>query len=80
MDNGLILRQFDEIEDKLEKVVAACRSYEAVNIELKKRIAELEEELQGKIESEKNYLAEKDFIRLKIDNLLGRLNVITDAH
>ena len=80
MDNELILRQFDEIESKLEKVIAVCKSYEAINIELNNKIVKLEEELQGKIETEKSYSMERNIIRSKIDNLLSKLNGITEAH
>lgn len=80
MDNELILRQFDEIEDKLEKVVAVCKSYEAINLELKNKIVKLEEELQGRIENEKSYSMERNVIRSKIDNLLSKLEVITETH
>lgn len=79
MDNETILRRFDEIEDKLEKVVAVCKSYEAVNLELKNKIVKLEGELQEKIEKEKGYLLEKNVIRSKIDSLLSKLDVITGA-
>lgn len=37
MDKEMILSQFEEIEQKLEKVVALCKSYEAITIELKKQ-------------------------------------------
>lgn len=80
MDNELILRQFDEIENKLEKVVAVCKSYEAINLELNNKIVKLEEELQGKIETEKSYSLERNIIRSKIDNLLSKLDGITEAH
>jgi len=80
LDNELILRQFDEIENKLEKVVAVCKSYEAINIELKNKIVKLEEELQGKIEAEKSYSKERNIIRSKIDNLLSKLDGISETH
>ncbi len=80
MDNELILRQFDEIENKLEKVVAVCKSYEGINLELNNKIVKLEEELQGKIETEKSYSLERNIIRSKIDNLLSKLDGITEAH
>jgi hypothetical protein len=80
LDNKLILRQFDEIENKIEKVIAVCKSYEAINIELNNKIVKLEEELQGKIEAEKSYSMERNIIRSKIDNLLSKLDGITEAH
>jgi len=80
LNKEIILRQFEEIEQKLEKVVALCKSYEAINLELKSKIMKLEEELQGKIEAEKSYSHERDLIRSRIDNLLSKLNGITEAH
>jgi len=80
LDNELILRQFDEIENKLERVVAVCKSYEAINLELNSKIVKLEGELKGKIETETSYSLERDIIRSKIDNLLSKLDGITEAH
>ena len=79
MDNELILRQFDEIENKLERVVAVCKSYEAINLELNSKIVKLEGELKGKIETETSYSLERDIIRSKIDSLLSKLDGITEA-
>lgn len=79
MDKELILRQLDEIENRLEKLVAVCKSHEATNLELKNKIVKLEEELQGKIEKEKSHLQERDIIKSKIDNLLSRLSGVTEA-
>ncbi|MBU1054513.1 MAG: hypothetical protein KKC46_11900 [Proteobacteria bacterium] len=79
MDTELILRQFDEIENRLEKLVAVCKSYEATNSELKSTIVKLEEELQEKSEREKDYIQERDIIKSKIDNLLNRLGDVTEA-
>jgi hypothetical protein len=79
LDKETILRQFEEIEQRLEKVVVLCKSYEAINSELKNKIIKLEEELQGKIEAEKSYFHERDLIRSRIDNLLSKLNDITEV-
>jgi len=79
LDNELILRQFDEIENKLERVVAVCKSYEAINLELSSKIVKLEGELKGKIETETSYSLERDIIRSKIDSLLSKLDGITEA-
>ena len=79
MDKELILQQFDEIENRLEKLVAVCKSYEATNSEFKNNIVRLEEELQEKIEKEKSYIQERDIIKSKIDNLLSRLSDLTEA-
>lgn len=77
MDNEYILRQFEEIEKKVEKLVDAYKSLEASNLELTNKIKRLKEELQSKVEAENNYAEEKALIRSKIDSLLIRLEDIT---
>ena len=79
MENEGIVRQFDEIEQKVGRLITASQSLEAMNQELRKKVDSLENELQGKVSSEKSYIEERDLIRSKIDNLLVRLAEITDA-
>jgi peptidoglycan hydrolase CwlO-like protein len=78
LDNEIILRQFEEIEKKLERLIDVYKSLEATNIELKDKIKRLEEELQGKVDAENKYTQEKNLIRSKIDGLLVRLEDITE--
>lgn len=77
MDNEYILRQFEEIEKKIEKLLDAYKSLEASNLELTNKIKRLKEEVQSKVEAENNYAEEKALIRSKIDSLLIRLEDIT---
>ena len=79
MDNEEVIRQFEEIEHKVERVIEACKSHEATNLELINKIGRLEEELQKKTEAENNYLKERALIRSKIDSLLVRLEDITEV-
>ena len=79
MDNEFILRQFEEIEKKVEKVIDVYKSLEATNLKFKDKIKGLEEELQGKVDAETNYTQEKALIRSKIDSLLVRLEDITEV-
>jgi cell division septum initiation protein DivIVA len=79
LDNEFILKQFDEIEKKVENLINVCRSFETTNLELKNKVERLEEELQGKVEAENNYAQERALIRSKIDGLLGRLEDMTEA-
>lgn len=79
MDNEIILRQFEEIEKKVERLIDVYKSLEATNLELKNKIKRLEEELQGKVDAETNYTQEKALIRSKIDSLLVRLEDITEV-
>ena len=78
MDNDFVLRQFGEIEHKVEKLIENCKTQAAANSELKYKLKSLEEEIQGKVEAEKNYADEKALIRSKIDSLLARLDDISD--
>lgn len=78
MDNEQIIKQFDEIEQKVEHVIEVYKSCEVKNRELTNKIESLEEELQNKVESEKRYQEEKTLIRSKIDNLLSRLGDLSE--
>lgn len=80
MDNNLILQQFGEIEQKIETLIAFCRSLEATNVDLKNKIRILEEELQDKIEAENNHIEEKSLIVSKIDGLLIKLKDVSEVH
>ena len=74
MDSNQINQRFAEIERSVERVIEVCQSYEAINLELKRTIGKLEEELQQKVEAERRYQEERSFIRSKIDNLLNKLD------
>ncbi len=79
MESEVIIKQFEEIEKKVSKLIDVYKSLEATNVKLRNKFERLEEELQGKVEAENNYQAEKDLIRSKIDSLLIRLEDITEA-
>ena len=79
MDNELILRLFEKIEKKVESLIEVNKSLEATNLELGNNIKRLEEELQGKVEAENNYVEERALIRSRIDSLLVRLEDIAKA-
>ena len=78
MDNDFVLKQFGEIEQKVERLIENCKAQAAANSELKNKLNSLEEEIQGKIEAENNYAEEKALIRSKIDGLLARLDDISE--
>ena len=73
MDSAIISNRFKEIEKKVERLSEICKNYEATNLELKKKIKDLEEELLGKIEAEKSYAHQKALIRSRIERLLVRI-------
>ena len=76
MSDELVFRQFEEIEQKLERLIEVCKAHEATNLELKSKIKNLEEEIQGKVEAERSYAEEKALIRSKVDGLLARIDGI----
>ena len=78
MNNELLLNQFEEIERKVERLIDLRKTHEATNLELNNKIKRLEEELQGKVEADRNYVEEKALIRSKIDGLLAKLNDLSD--
>jgi len=79
VDNDFVLKQFAEIEQKVERLIENCNAQVAANSELKNKLIRLEEEIQGKVEAENNYAEEKALIRSKIDGLLARLDDISDS-
>ena len=78
LDNEFILKQFEEIERRVEKLIDICNALEATNLDQKNKIKSLEEEIQGKVEAERSYAEEKALIRSKIDGLLTRINEISE--
>ena len=78
MNDVSVFRQFEEIEQKVERLIEISKAHEAANLELKSKIKSLEEEIQGKVEAERSYAEEKALIRSKIDGLLTRIDEITE--
>lgn len=77
MDNQFILKQFEEVEQKVERLIEICNALEATSLEQKNKIKSLEEEIQGKVEAERSYAGEKALIRSKIDGLLAKLDEVS---
>jgi len=78
LNDDVVLRHFEEIEQKVERLIEICKAHEATNSELKSKIRNLEEEIQGKVEAERSYAEEKALIRSKIDGLLARIDEISE--
>ena len=74
----LLMQQFEEIEQKLERLIAICSSLEVKNIQLRNTISSLEAELRLKTEALENYSEERTMIRSKIDTLLVKLENIAE--
>ena len=73
LDIEEIIQQFELIEQKVERVVQAHQTLQQENEALKKRIEELENIINEKVEREKQHESFTDVIRTKIDSLIGRL-------
>jgi chromosome segregation ATPase len=76
LDSDLIIRQFEQIEQRVENLIETCSEFETKNIELKNHVMKLEEELQKKQDTENRYQEEKRLVRSKIDGLLTKLDTI----
>lgn len=79
MDNELILRQFEKVEEKVERLIADCRALGTTNSELKNKVDSLEEELQRRIEAENKLSDERVLIRTRIDSLLAKFDDLSDS-
>jgi len=77
LDNEFILKQFEDIEQRVEKLIELCNALEATNLDQKNKIKSLEEEIDGKVEAERSYAEEKALIRSKIDGLLVKLDKVS---
>ena len=77
MDNEFVLKQFEELERKVENLLDTCKALEATNLEQKNKLKSLEEEIQGKVEAQRSYAEEKALIRSKIDGLLAKLDQVS---
>ncbi len=74
MNNEIIIKQFDEIETKVERIISTLQARKTENAELKQQINSLEETLRQKEEAENHFAEEKRQIRGKIDGLLSKLD------
>lgn len=79
MENDNILQQFEAIEQKVERLIAANQALTAANGELSAETARLADEIQEKVENENQHNAVRTQIRSKIDSLLVRLEDIAEV-
>jgi len=78
LSDELIFKDLEKIEQKVERLIEISKAQEAINLELKAQVKNLEEEIQGKVEAERSYAEEKALIRSKIDGLLTRIDAISE--
>jgi len=79
LNNDIILEQFNEIENRVESLISRCSSLERANSALTATVENLETRLKDKETSESQESEIKTLIRSKIDNLLERLDGITEV-
>ncbi|MEE8399319.1 MAG: hypothetical protein V3S89_09960 [Desulfobacterales bacterium] len=76
-DNQSVLRQFEELEKRVERLIGFLASQEEKTLALRKKTEDLERELQERTEAGKHHEAERNLIRSKIDTLLTKLDGIS---
>ena len=74
----LLMQQFEEIEKKVERLIAICCSLESRNVQLENALASLEAELRTKTDALEKFSDERTMIRSKIDTLLVKLENIAE--
>jgi len=79
LDNDTILKQFNEIENRVESLISRCSSLEAANSDLTASVKNLEATLKDKEAVENQDGEVRTLIRSKIDSLLERLDGITEV-
>jgi len=79
LDKETLLKQFNDIENRVESLITRCNSLHKTNLELTAKIENMEEALRQKEAHENQDSEVKALIRTKIDNLLERLDGITEA-
>lgn len=80
MDNEIIHKQFEQIEQRVENLIDVCKNLENDNASLKAKVEQLEAELLRKTEAETRYEQEKALVRSKIDGLLAKFDVIEEGN
>ena len=79
MDNNNVMRQFDQIEEKVGNLIERCNLLEKLNFELSVKVKSLEAELTEKVETENKHSEQKALIRSKIDNILSKLDNFNES-
>jgi hypothetical protein len=77
-NEALLMQQFEEIEQKVERLIAICGSLEDRNVQLSNALTSLEAENHIKSEALEKLSEERTTIRSKIDALLVKLENITE--
>ena len=79
MDIEVIYHQFDKVEEKIDQLIGICEALKIEKKELQNKIDNLEQKLQKKIEAEKRQINIRETIQKKIDNLLIRIDELSES-
>jgi len=80
LNNELILQQFDEIEQRIETLMAERESLKTANSELSYKVEALETKLEAKFADETRNIETKRLIKSKIDSLINRLGDVDEKN
>jgi len=80
LNNELILQQFDEIEQRIETLIAERESLKTANSELSYKVEALETKLEAKFAEETRNIETKRLIKSKIDSLINRLGDVDEKN
>ncbi|MBT8338835.1 MAG: cell division protein ZapB [Desulfatitalea sp.] len=79
MDQETVIQQFENLENKIEHLIEACKRRDTDNEALKQKIEMLTTQLHEKEASERQNDQLRSLLRDKIDSLMGRLSEFTEA-
>ncbi|MFP4445301.1 MAG: cell division protein ZapB [Desulfosudaceae bacterium] len=76
-DTEQVIAQFDEIENKISKLLEKVNELEAANQGLKQKVSQLERELEEKVAAENQFAEEKALIKSRVNGLLKKIDEFT---
>ncbi len=77
MGNDSVKNKFDDINNKIDALIAICQTLRSENQDLILQIKRLESDLEKKNQTEEKFSEKEAFIQSKIDALLTKLDSFT---
>ena len=78
LGNKFIKKKFDDIDERIDFMIEFCQTLQLENKELLLKIKGLEEEIDKKDETGKQFSEQEALIQNKMDGLLKKLNVFSN--
>ena len=78
LGNKFIKKKFDDIDERIDFMIEFCHTLQLENKELLLKIKGLEEEIDKKDETGKQFSEQEALIQNKMDGLLKKLNVFSN--